>query len=93
MRGTGPGVKPHGRVRPIDMPDSNAINNRGQIAATLLTGGNQLAVRWSRRGKATFLSPLPGHAWSLAWGINGRGVVSGWSTAAVGRECPTVWRS
>jgi probable HAF family extracellular repeat protein len=85
---------PHGRVRPIDMPDSNAINNRGQIAATLLTGGNQRAVRWSRKGKATFLPPLPGHAWSLAWGINGRGVVSGWSRRVPrhnGENNPVTW--
>ena len=44
---------PNGRLRQADVPDRNAINERGEIAATLIIAGQRRAVRWTREGKAT----------------------------------------
>ncbi len=85
---------PNGRKAPADVPDRNTINERGEIAATLLIAGARRAVRWTRRGKATFLAPLPGHSWTNAWSINNQGVVSGWSRRLPnddGENNPVVW--
>lgn len=46
---------PNGRKRQADVPDRNAINERGEIAGTLLIAGGRRAVRWTRKGKASFL--------------------------------------
>jgi probable HAF family extracellular repeat protein len=75
-------------------PDRNSINDRGQMAGTLLIGGQMQAVRWSSDGKATRLPGLPGHAWTLAWSINSEGVVSGWSRKLPnedGENNPVIW--
>lgn len=85
---------PNGRKRQVLIPDRNAINGRGQIAATLLIGGDFRAVRWDGKGRPTILPALPGHAWTLAWGINRRGVVSGWSRREPnedGENNPVIW--
>jgi probable HAF family extracellular repeat protein len=89
---------PDGRIQPTDgNPASrgyNAINERGEIAWTLMVGGKRHAVRWASNGKATFLSPLPGHTQTAAYGINDDGVVSGWSRKLPnddGEENPVLW--
>ena len=85
---------PNGRLRQADAPDRNAINERGEIAGTLLIGGQRRAVRWTRRGKASFLPPLPGHTWTNAWSIGNDGVVSGWSRKLPnddGENNPVIW--
>jgi probable HAF family extracellular repeat protein len=85
---------PSGRRRPMEVPDRNAINDRGEIVGTLKVGGNMRAVRWSRGGKASFLPGLPGHAWTLAWSINRNGIVSGWSRKQPnedGENNPVTW--
>ena len=85
---------PNGRKRQADVPDRNAINERGQITGTLLIAGNRRAVRWTRRGKATFLPALPGHTWTNAWSIGRNGVVSGWSRKLPnedGENNPVIW--
>ena len=77
-----------------DVPDRNAINDRGQIAGTLLIAGRRQAVRWSPDGEATLLPALPGHTWTNAWSINGDGVVSGWSRELPnddGENNPVIW--
>lgn len=85
---------PNGRLRQADTPDRNVINERGEIAGTLLINGNRRAVRWTRRGKATFLPALPGHAWTNAWSIGADGTVSGWSRKLAsddGENNPVLW--
>ena len=85
---------PNGRLRPADVPDRNAINERGEIAGTLLINGNRRAVRWTRKGKATLLPALPGHAWTNAWSIAADGTVSGWSRKLAsddGENNPVLW--
>ena len=75
-------------------PDRNAINERGEIAGTLLIAGDMRAVRWTGSGKASILPGLPGHAWTLAWSINRDGVVSGWSRKEPnedGENNPVAW--
>ena len=71
-----------------------AINERGEIAWTVIVGGNRRAVRWTRDGKASFLPGLPGHAWTNAFSINDAGIVSGWSRKLPsddGEENPVLW--
>ena len=78
----------------MDVSQRNAINDRGEIAATLIIGGQRQAVRWSPDGKATRLPALPGHTWTDAFGINDDGVVSGWSRRLPnddGEENPVIW--
>jgi probable HAF family extracellular repeat protein len=88
---------PSDRVLPSDNPGAggrNAINDRGEIAWTLIVGGNRRAVRWTPDGKARFLPGLPGHAWTDAFSINDDGVVSGWSRklpSEDGEENPVIW--
>jgi uncharacterized membrane protein len=86
---------PNGRRQQAAViPDRNAINDRGEIAGTLLIAGNMRAVRWRRHGRASLLPALPGHAWALAWSINGDGVVSGWSRRQPnedGENNPIIW--
>jgi probable HAF family extracellular repeat protein len=85
---------PNGRKLPADVPDRNTINERGEIAATLLIGGHRRAVRWTREGKATLLPALPGHTWTNAWNISENGVVSGWSRKLPnddGENNPVIW--
>ena len=51
-------------------------------------------MRWTRKGKATFLRPLPGHTWTNAWSIGKDGVVSGWSRKLPnddGENNPVIW--
>jgi hypothetical protein len=64
------------------------------MAGTLIIAGHRRAVRWTRKGKATFLPRLPGHAWTNAWGIGTNGVVSGWSRKLPnddGENNPVIW--
>ena len=85
---------PNGRLQQVDVPDRNMINDRGQIAGTLLIAGRPTAVRWSADGKATRLPALPGHTWTYAFGLNRDGVVSGWSRKLPnedGEENPVIW--
>lgn len=88
---------PDGRIQYTDNPGSsgrNAINNRGEMAWTLIVAGDRRAVRWTRDGKASFLPGLPGHAWTDAFGINDDGVVSGWSRKLPredGENNPVMW--
>jgi probable HAF family extracellular repeat protein len=85
---------PNGRRQQADIPDRNAINERGEMATTLLIAGQRRAVRWTRKGKATFLPALPGHAWTNAWSIGRNGVVSGWSRKLPsddGENNPVLW--
>ena len=63
---------PNGRLQQADVSDRNTINDRGQIAATLIVAGQRQAVRWSPDGKATRLPALPGHTWTNAFSINER---------------------
>jgi len=90
---------PNGRRQQVDVAaaDSrNAINDRGQMAATLIIAGQMRAVRWSPPGKATLLPALPGHTWTWAWGIDSDGVVSGWSRKLPkedGENNPIIWDS
>jgi probable HAF family extracellular repeat protein len=84
----------NGRVQRTEVSERNAINDRGQIAATLIIGGQRTAVRWSPDGKATRLPALPGHKWTDVFGINADGVVSGWSRKLAsddGEENPVIW--
>jgi len=84
----------NGRRQLADVPDRNTINDRGQMAGTLLIAGQRKAVRWSPAGKATLLPALPGHTWTNAWSINGEGVVSGWSRKLPnddGENNPVIW--
>src|SRR5207344_2256032 len=72
----------------------NAINERGEIAGTLIVAGRPRAVRWTRDGKATLLPALSGHTWTWAFSINNDGVVSGWSRllpSEDGEENPVLW--
>ena len=89
---------PSGRVQPTDENPGRAAGTRstirGEIAWTMIVGGNRRAVRWTSGGKATFLPALPGHAWTDAFGINDDGVVSGWSRKLPnedGEENPVIW--
>ena len=85
---------PNGRLRQADVPDRNVINERGEMAATLLIRGARRAVRWTRKGKASFLRGLPGHTWTNTWGISRKGVVAGWSRKLPsddGENNPVVW--
>jgi probable HAF family extracellular repeat protein len=85
---------PNGHLRQADVPDRNAINERGEIAGTLLISGSRRAVRWTRKGKASFLPALPGHTWTNAWSIGRDGVVSGWSRQLPnddGENNPVIW--
>ncbi len=84
----------NGRPQQADVSQRNAINDRGQMAATLIIAGQRQAVRWSPDGKATLLPGLPGHTWTDAFGINSDGVVSGWSRKLPnedGEENPVIW--
>ena len=84
----------NGRRQLADVPDRNTINDRGQMAGTLIIAGQRQAVRWSPDGKATRLPALPGHTWTNAWSINGDGVVSGWSRKLPnddGENNPVIW--
>ncbi len=85
---------PNGRRQQADIPDRNVINDRGEIAGTLLVSGRRRAVRWTRKGQASFLRALPGHAWTNAWSISDDGVVSGWSRKRAsddGENNPVIW--
>jgi probable HAF family extracellular repeat protein len=86
---------PNGRLlQAFSVPNRNAINERGEMAGTLVVAGNARAVRWTREGKAKFLPRLPGHTWTLAWSINRHGVVSGWSRREPnedGENNPVIW--
>ena len=85
---------PDGSRQQADVPDRNAINDAGQIVATLLVAGQRQAVRWSADGTATALPALPGHTWTNAWSINDDGVVSGWSRQLPnddGENNPVLW--
>jgi hypothetical protein len=85
---------PSGRREEASVPDRNAINERGEIAGTLTSGGRRRAVRWGRSARATVLPPLPGHTWTNAWSIAENGVVSGWSRRLPnedGENNPVVW--
>ena len=85
---------PNGRPQQADVSQRNAINDRGEMAATLIVAGQRQAVRWSADGKATRLPALPGHTWTNAFGINSDGVVSGWSRKLPnedGEENPVIW--
>jgi hypothetical protein len=85
---------PKGRIRQADVPDRNAINERGEMAATLIIAGHRRAVRWTREGRATFPPGLPRHAWTNAWSISKDGVVSGWSRKLPnddGENNPVIW--
>ncbi len=46
---------PNGSIQQMAVPNRNAINERGEMAGTLLVAGNRRAVRWTRDGKAAFL--------------------------------------
>ncbi len=71
---------PNGRIQQAaELERVLAVNDRGEMAATLIIAGQMRAVRWSPDGKAAFLPGLPGDAWTWAWSINNDGVVSGWS--------------
>jgi probable HAF family extracellular repeat protein len=88
---------PSGRLLYTDNPGAggrNAINARGEMAWTMVVGGNRRAVRWAPDGKATFLPALPGHTWTDAFSINDHGIVSGWSRRLPngdGEENPVLW--
>jgi probable HAF family extracellular repeat protein len=85
---------PNGKPQPVDVPDRNTLNERGEIAATLVVAGQRKAVRWSPDGEATLLPALPGHTWTNVFSINGDGVVSGWSRKLPnedGAENPVIW--
>jgi probable HAF family extracellular repeat protein len=87
---------PAGRVREVSLPDpsKNAINDRGEIVATLVVAGGLRAVRWTNDGRASFLPALPGHTWTWAYTINDDGVVSGWSRKQPKEhavENPAIW--
>ena len=84
----------NGRIQQADVPDRNTINERGEMTATLLIGGNRRAVRWTPAGKASFLPALPGHTWTNVWSINDNGIVSGWSRKQPtddGENNPVIW--
>ena len=76
---------PNGRIQQADVPDRNAINERGEITGTLIVAGNRRAVRWTRKGKATFLPrcrDTPGRM---------RGASARTASYPVGRAgCPTT---
>ena len=85
---------PNGRIQQAAVPDRNAINERGEMAGTLLVAGNRRAVRWTRNGRATFLPGLPRHAWTNVWSINRNGIGSGWSRKLPsddGENSPVLW--
>ena len=88
---------PNGRTVYAENPGAagrNAINDRGEIAWTVIVAGNRRAVRWTPGGEATFLRGLPGHAWTDAFSINAAGIVSGWSRrlpSEDGEENPVLW--
>ena len=86
----------NGRRQQADVPDRNTVNDRGEMAGTLLIAGRRQAVRWSPDGKATLLPALPGHTWTNVWSINSDGVVSGWSRKLPsddGENNPVLWDS
>ena len=61
---------PNGRMRQADVPDRNAINERGEIAgnaASSAAGGARCVGR--ARARRRFLPALPGHTWTNAWSI------------------------
>ena len=69
---------PGGKLLTTDDPGAggrNAINSRGEMAWTMVVGGDRRAVRWAPNGKATYLPALPGHAWTDTFGINDDGIV------------------
>jgi uncharacterized membrane protein len=87
---------PNGRLQQVSLPDpsKNAINERGEIAATLMVAGSSRAVRWASDGHAAFLPALPGHTWTWAYTVNNDGVVSGWSRRQPREhavENPVIW--
>ena len=84
----------NGRRQQADVPDRNTINDRGQMAGTLIIAGRRQAVRWSPDGSATLLPALPGHTWTNVWSINRDGVVTGWSRKLPnddGENNPVIW--
>jgi len=87
---------PNGRRQQADQPDGNTINDRGQMAATLVIAGQRQAVRWSPAGRATRLEGLDGDKWTNVFGINDDGVVSGWSRTLPKEDDennPVIWTS
>jgi probable HAF family extracellular repeat protein len=88
---------PNGQLLYTDNPGGggrNAINSSGEMAWTMVVGGDRRAVRWTPDGTATFLPALPGHTWTDAFGINDDGIVSGWSRKLPnddGAENPVLW--
>ena len=88
---------PNGRLLYTENPGAagrNAINGRGEMAWTMIVGGDRRAVRWTPGGRASFLPALPGHTWTDAFSINDAGIVSGWSRKLPnrdGEENPVLW--
>jgi uncharacterized membrane protein len=87
---------PDERIQPVLLhdPTKNAINNRGEIVATMMVGGRLRAVRWAPDGRATFLPALPGHTFTWGDSVNDKGVVSGWSRKRPRMhdvESPVIW--
>ncbi len=82
------------KLQQMAVPNRHVINERGEMAGTLLVAGNRRAVRWTRDGKAAFLHGLPGHAWTNVWSINRNGIVSGCSctlTSEDGENNTVLW--
>ena len=85
---------PGGRIRQADVPDRNAINERGQIAGDAARRRPAARGALDAQGQGDLLPPLPGHSWTNAWSINQRGVVSGWSRKLPnddGENNPVIW--
>ncbi|HZD66165.1 MAG TPA: hypothetical protein VE152_08720 [Acidimicrobiales bacterium] len=85
-------LRTHGAMTPLSTPmdaqsEATAINDRGQIAGTLLHAGFH-PVMW-RNQKMTVLPTLGGDGAGL--GINQRGVVVGWVDSPSGGTDAALW--
>ena len=94
LRGPNGHIQQSGGPSGVTGEGRNAINERGEVAGTLIVAGSPHAVRWTPNGKAIFLPPLPGHTWTWVFSINDDGVVSGHSRKLPkedGEENPVLW--
>ncbi len=82
----------HGSTTVLGAFVPQAIANDGTVVGYASQGGMLSGVVW-RRGRLTYLAPLPGDAWSWASGINSAGQIVGMSLSLGGPGRATMWPS
>ena len=77
-----------------DVPDRNAINERGEMAGTLIIAGRGRPCAGHPMARPPCSPPSPGTPGRTPSSINSDGVVSGWSRKMPnddGEENPVIW--